>query len=52
MYICDYCGEHCNSITNVFITLNLCPDCYKKWQHGKLGKDKEPEEKPEEPEKE
>ena len=41
MYICDYCGQHCDSIKNVFITLNLCPTCYKKWQHGKLGRENE-----------
>ena len=52
MYFCDYCKERCNRTINVFITLNLCPKCYEKWQHGELGKDEEPEEKKEEPEKE
>lgn len=44
MYICDYCKQHCNSTKNVFITLNLCPTCYKKWQHGELGREKKKEE--------
>lgn len=41
MYICDCCGKDCNYVTNVFITLNLCPTCYEKWQKGELGKKKE-----------
>ena len=46
MYICDYCKQSCNSIRNVFVVLNLCPDCYGKWNAGELGKkDKDKEEK-------
>ena len=45
MYICDYCKEDCNRLINVFITLELCPKCYEKWQHGELGKDMEEEKK-------
>ena len=47
MYICDYCGKDCNRTTNVFITVNLCPKCYDKWQRGELGKDEEEEKKEE-----
>lgn len=43
MYICDCCCKKCNRTINVFITLNLCPTCYEKWQKGELGKDKEEE---------
>jgi hypothetical protein len=43
MYICDCCKKECNRTINVFITLELCPDCYDKWKSGELGKEKEEE---------
>ena len=44
MYICDCCKKECNSTINVFITLDLCPKCYEKWQRGELGKEEKEEE--------
>ena len=44
MYYCDYCKKQCNRLINVFITLELCPKCYEKWQRGELGKDEGKEE--------
>lgn len=41
MYFCDHCKQLCNRTINVFITLNLCPKCYEKWQYGELGNNKE-----------
>ena len=41
MYFCDHCGQRCNNLINVFITLELCPKCYAKWQKGELGKEEE-----------
>ena len=52
MYICDYCGKDCNRLTNVFITLNLCPSCLNKWYKGELGNEKEKEKEEEEEKKE
>lgn len=43
MYFCDCCGKECNRLINIFITVEMCPKCYDKWQRGKLGKDEEEE---------
>ena len=36
MYICDHCKKRCNYTINVFITLEICSDCYEKWKTGEL----------------
>lgn len=48
MYICDACKKDCNRTINVFITSELCPDCYEKWKTGELYREKMARKKAEE----